>query len=102
MAAGFVMDMYIVGDHPTSFSAGSSIHSAGSNLDMNHDQQLFQHQLFQQLSTPFPDRVTRAISSNSRSSFFNKKGQISYTARTHLGFVTSIISTLMETAIFAY
>ena len=33
---------------------------------------------------------------------FSKKGHLSAVARTHVGFVTEILSTMMETAIFAY
>jgi NhaP-type Na+/H+ or K+/H+ antiporter len=84
VAVGFVMDLYIVGqwkreDH-TELNDMSD-HSI-STVDLNGD------------SGKPVERGRRRI--------FNSHGHLSTEARTHIGFVTEIISTLMETAIFAY
>ena len=71
VATGFVMDLFVVGQHDSSDDAiqASRTH-AGKNF--------------------------------SRRSFFSVQGHLSLHARTHVGFVAELLSTMMETAIFAY
>ncbi len=78
VAAGFVMDIQVVGQH-------------GIPEDMLEP---YSEQLSSSPSTSRRDRRGRAI--------FLPEGHLSKEAKTHIGFVTEIISTMMETAIFAY
>lgn len=77
VAAGFVMDIYVVGPH-------------GSH----HEYTPGNESIAPTLSRPVATRKPRAI--------FSHEGQLSLEAKTHIGFVTEIIATMMETAIFAY
>jgi NhaP-type Na+/H+ or K+/H+ antiporter len=86
VAVGFFMDMYVVGQHHTdettqgyereeSPSSGNSMNSfngKGKGLERRRRQ------------------------------IFAKEGHLSAEAKTHIGFVTEIIATMMETCIFAY
>lgn len=78
VAAGFVMDVYVVGSHHPS-------------LEEHEDMALEE-------SSPagVPPRTRR------RRAIFATDGHLSKEAKTHVGFVTEIIATMMETAIFAY
>ena len=81
VATGFVLDIYVVGPHGTwgHFNAQNENFQEGTT------------------STPSKLRATkrpRAI--------FSHEGHLSTEAKTHIGFVTEIIATMMETAIFAY
>jgi NhaP-type Na+/H+ or K+/H+ antiporter len=73
VAAGFVMDLYIVGDEHGESEIGDT-------------------------REPSP----KVESARKRGQIFSPMGQLSNEAKTHIGFVTEIISTMMETAIFAY
>lgn len=89
VAVGFFMDLHVVGQHqkggvesPASIDASEhSIASFDSNANGDGKQRSM-------------DRGRRRI--------FNRHGHLSTEARTHIGFVTEIIATAMETAIFAY
>lgn len=74
VAAGFFMDIYVIGSR--------------MNLSLNDG-----------ASTPDSQNV---LQSRSRSGIFSQEGFLSSKAKNHIGFVTEINSTLMETAIFAY
>jgi NhaP-type Na+/H+ or K+/H+ antiporter len=76
VAAGFVMDVNVVGQH----------HPPEEPIVTN-DQ-----------STGSPKRSPR----RTRRPVFSPEGHLSKEAKTHIGFVTEIIATMMETAIFAY
>jgi len=80
VAAGFFMDMYVVGEH------NNALHNA---VEGNND------------IMQAPERSSSGTTYRCRR-FISISGQISPLAKTHLGFVTSVISTLMETAIFSY
>jgi len=84
VAAGFVMDMYVVGDHA---------HHHTATQDSSNTIDLMQVPERQHSPPGIPFRCRLLISPN---------GQMSNLAKTHLHFVTSVISTLMETAIFSY
>lgn len=75
VAAGFFMDIYVIGNRTDVESNGDSGHSETSSL---------------------------TSSRTKRPGIFSKEGFLSSKAKTHIGFVTEINSTLMETAIFAY
>ena len=45
---------------------------------------------------------SRSIRDRKRRAIFSSEGHLSREAKTHIGFVTEIIATMMETAIFAY
>ena len=77
VAAGFVMDMYVVGTEKL--------------IDLPHDE------------TDSEDGDGQEKSKNRRRrAIFSKEGLLSKEAKTHIAFVTEIIATMMETAIFAY
>ena len=71
VATGFVMDLFVVGQHDPADDA-------------------------------MQESRSRAGRSVSRRSFFSVQGHLSMRARTHVGFVAELLSTMMETAIFAY
>merc|ERR1719343_1558471 len=76
------MDMYVVG---TENLVDSSIDETGS--DCGDD------------SEKIRERLRKSMA---RRPIFSKQGLLSKEARTHIAFVTEIIATMMETAIFAY
>jgi len=82
VAAGFIMDMYVVGTEEL--------------LDLPNDET---DSDYGSESGKFKDRRRR---SKSRPAIFSKEGLLSKEAKTHIAFVTEIIATMMETAIFAY
>jgi NhaP-type Na+/H+ or K+/H+ antiporter len=73
VAAGFVMDMYVVGQH---HQVDEKEESAGA-----------------------PESSTRRRRVRP---IFGREGHLSAEAKLHIGFVTEILATMMETAIFAY
>jgi NhaP-type Na+/H+ or K+/H+ antiporter len=81
VATGFVMDLYVVGE-----KAEEMDHSEHSKSD----QELELHW------------EKESKSESGRSGIFSGEGHLSEKSRTHIGFVTEMISTAMETAIFAY
>jgi len=83
VAAGIVMDVFVVGGK-IHRSGGSAILGAITTMNcMQPDPQIDVHR-----------RRSRA--------FLSTEGHMSTIAKTHIVFVTEIISTVMETAIFAY
>jgi NhaP-type Na+/H+ or K+/H+ antiporter len=94
VAVGFFMDVNVVGEQKQNeqVSADISEHSAAS-FDSG-DGELVVLMNGKDRSKPLIDRSRRKI--------FNRHGHLSTEARTHIGFVTEIVSTAMETAIFAY
>jgi NhaP-type Na+/H+ or K+/H+ antiporter len=76
VATGFVMDIYVVGEK-TEVLADDSGHSRS---DQEKDSKL----------------------EKERYGIFSTEGHLSEESRTHIGFVTQMIATVMETAIFAY
>jgi len=77
VAAGFFMDIYVVGSRLELQSSEEDSHSS-----LNEEVLAQQHNLFQR--------------------FFSQEGFLSTKAKNHIGFVTEINATLMETAIFSY
>jgi NhaP-type Na+/H+ or K+/H+ antiporter len=75
VAAGFFMDIYVIGNRTDTDTNGDSSHSEANST---------------------------VSSRTKRSGIFSQEGFLSSKAKTHIGFVTEINSTLMETAIFAY
>jgi NhaP-type Na+/H+ or K+/H+ antiporter len=91
VAAGFIMDMYVVGTHgkeaplsPLNESMNGSMNDSMSDFYSRNDKDRRRGQPI----------VRRPI--------FSKDGLLGTEAKTHIGFVTEIIATMMETAIFAY
>eukprot|EP00536_Pseudo-nitzschia_multiseries_P014711 jgi/Psemu1/246262/estExt_Genewise1.C_7580006 len=82
VAAGFIMDMHVVGAEKLTDMANDEADS-----EYEHD----------------PDKVKeRRRRAKVRRPIFSKEGLLSKEAKTHIAFVTEIIATMMETAIFAY
>ncbi len=77
VAAGFVMDMYVVGTEKL--------------IDLPNDE----------TDSGYGDGQGRS-KNRRRRAIFSKEGLLSKEAKTHIAFVTEIIATMMETAIFAY
>lgn len=88
VAAGFVMDLFVVGSncHLNNGSGHGSI--VGDNGNSNGNT----------AASPIFDLPPNLL----RTGLFRRTGHLSTTARSHVGFVTEINSTMMETAIFAY
>lgn len=87
VATGFVMDIHIVGQRTEEAAAAdASEHAESPDL------------------SPSPDRVMKSFAhrKDRRPIFSSPNGQLSEESRAHIGFVAEIISTTMETAIFAY
>jgi len=81
VAAGFFMDIYIVGGRPNIESGEEDSHSSNA-LSL------------QEAVPEYQSSLSRRI--------FSQDGFLSSKAKSHIGFVTEINSTLMETAIFSY
>jgi len=81
VTVGFVMDMYVIGVVDT------------SDDDSEHSHR--------ELLVYEDDKRTGTERSRSRL-IFSGEGHLSAVARIHIGFVTEIVATMMETAIFAY
>ena len=87
VTVGFLMDMYVVGigeDDDDDESRHS--HEEGVREQGVREQEV----------------VNRIPEKKKRRPLFSGDGHLSPIARTHIGFVTEIVSTMMETAIFAY
>jgi NhaP-type Na+/H+ or K+/H+ antiporter len=95
VAAGFIMDMYVVGAHGK--DPPSDVLNEIGNASMNGS-----------MSGSFSeadsgnDKDRRRGQPIVRRPIFSKEGLLGAEAKTHIGFVTEIIATMMETAIFAY
>jgi NhaP-type Na+/H+ or K+/H+ antiporter len=79
VTTGIVMDLYVVGQSNEEHGGGHFVDDALA---------------VESVSQRKLDRKTLAL--------LSKKGHLSSVARTHVGFVTEILSTMMETSIFAY
>ncbi len=79
VAAGFFMDVYVIGSRTNQEPTDSN----GAVMSNENGQ-------------------TNMIASRKRAGVFSQEGFLSSKAKNHIGFVTEINSTLMETAIFAY
>uniref|UniRef100_A0A7S3KWJ9 Cation/H+ exchanger transmembrane domain-containing protein n=1 Tax=Amphora coffeiformis TaxID=265554 RepID=A0A7S3KWJ9_9STRA len=87
VATGFVMDIHIVGQRAEEAEAADvTEHTESADR------------------SPSPDRVMKSFVNrrDRRPIFSSPNGQLSEESRAHIGFVAEIISTTMETAIFAY
>jgi NhaP-type Na+/H+ or K+/H+ antiporter len=82
VAAGFVMDVNVVGQHHH--------HHPEEPIIVTNDHQ----SVGSQKRSPRERRTRQPV--------FSPEGHLSKEAKTHIGFVTEIIATMMETAIFAY
>jgi len=80
---GFMMDMYVV----------------GANDDDGTDSEYSHHDLPQNGSREIDNKIREKKRARP---IFSGEGHLSTEARTHIGFVTGIVATRMETAIFAY
>lgn len=83
VTVGFVMDIYVIGTHDDRLQDNSQ-HSHGSTSGEEFAKK-----------TATAERPTRR-------KIFDGNGHLSEIARTHIHFVTEIVATMMETAIFAY
>eukprot|EP00550_Attheya_septentrionalis_P006795 CAMPEP_0198295942 /NCGR_PEP_ID=MMETSP1449-20131203/30205_1 /TAXON_ID=420275 /ORGANISM="Attheya septentrionalis, Strain CCMP2084" /LENGTH=1030 /DNA_ID=CAMNT_0043996381 /DNA_START=243 /DNA_END=3335 /DNA_ORIENTATION=- len=83
VATGFVMDTFVIGLRKESNSGQNE----PTDIDPFHSPQV----------TP-----SNHGSRKNRRMIFSKDGHLSHQAKTHVGFVTQINATMMETAIFAY
>jgi NhaP-type Na+/H+ or K+/H+ antiporter len=94
VAAGFVMDIFVVGTHvghesvfvEETFANASDVGLTESLSDLTQK--------------GLKDRRRR--NNRPRRPILSRDGLLSKEAKTHIGFVTEIIATMMETAIFAY
>lgn len=92
VAVGFVMDLHIVGQQRTNLPFDEN----GGNTAMDLSEHTTTSYGSNGIHKEKPmERMRRRIFSSSH-------GHLSAEAKTHIGFVTEIISTAMETAIFAY
>jgi len=82
VAVGFIMDMYVVGTEKL-----VNLPDDETDSDYGDD------------SEKIKERRRRTLA---RRPIFSKEGLLSKEAKTHIKFVTEIIATMMETAIFAY
>ena len=82
VAAGFIMDMYVVGTEKL-------VDGLSDETDSDYGDD----------SVKTRERRRKPVA---RRPIFSKQGLLSKEARTHIAFVTEIIATMMETAIFAY
>jgi len=87
VATGFVMDLYVVGQDDDTIQTGAHTPPASN---VTHQETLGSLSQSKQERR----RLLRKI--------FSSEGHLSAISRTHVGFVTEILSTMMETAIFAY
>ena len=81
VAAGFFMDIYVIGSKKEQIQPGS-FDSSNSMLDNSNN--------------------SNVVQSRVRLGVFSQEGFLSTKAKNHIRFVTEINATLMETAIFAY
>jgi NhaP-type Na+/H+ or K+/H+ antiporter len=96
VAVGFFMDVYIVGQHTWKHGHHSNTSPKIVDDSLVNDDTERSH------ASNGSHVVETKKSDRSRRRIFSQKGHLSAEARTHIGFVTEIISTSMETAIFAY
>ena len=103
VAAGFFMDMYIIGSNHSDLSEQSVSDETymllhhhpmeGGGYDIPHGGTSFE------TDTLLPGDRDR---DRDRQSFFSRQGQLSHTAKKHSLFVVEVVSTLAETSIFVY
>jgi NhaP-type Na+/H+ or K+/H+ antiporter len=86
VAVGFFMDLHIVGQHQIN-------EDSNAHMDMSENTAA---------SYESNDELKQRRSDKGRRRIFNSSGLLSTEARAHVGFVTELIATGMETAIFAY
>jgi NhaP-type Na+/H+ or K+/H+ antiporter len=91
VAVGFVMDLHILGQRRPS----PTLAEDGENQIMDHSERSAAYDANGVQKEKPVERLRRRI-------FSSSPGHLSHEAKTHIGFVTEIISTAMETAIFAY
>lgn len=95
VATGFVMDLFIVGERQHRKKRNN--HNKRSTLHIRRDDDVDDEEEEES------NERKRANSSRRRPrSLFYKKGHLSDTAKTHIGFVGELMATMMETVIFAY
>lgn len=92
VAVGFVMDLHIVGQQRPIISGEEN--GGGTVMDLSEHTTTSYGSNGVQKEKPM-ERMRRRI-------FCSSHGHLSAEAKTHIGFVTEIISTAMETTIFAY
>jgi NhaP-type Na+/H+ or K+/H+ antiporter len=106
VAAGFIMDIYVVGTEVLLETSNDETYLAHSNDFQNSNTSDSNKDAL----PSFPDidsnnsnnHKERKRSRKRRRAIFSKEGLLSRGAKTHVVFVTEVISTMMETAIFAY
>jgi NhaP-type Na+/H+ or K+/H+ antiporter len=86
VAVGFFMDLHIVGQHQVNEDS-NSLMDMSENTAATYESN---------------DELKQRRSDKGRRRIFNSSGLMSPEARAHVGFVTELIATGMETAIFAY
>jgi len=104
VAAGFLMDMYVVGtENSVDVTNDDSDLDHNSTKNSNNNGMIHESSSFSDCDT---DNINnpreRRRRSRVRRPIFSKEGLLSRKAKTHIVFVTEIIATMMETAIFAY
>jgi NhaP-type Na+/H+ or K+/H+ antiporter len=86
VATGFVLDLYVVGQAGDNSTIGEEEDSSPQKLKSN----------------PTTSPRSKQQLNRRRRPMFSRVGHLSGHAKTHIGFVTEILATTMETAIFAY
>lgn len=97
VAAGFIMDLYVVGSHSEGKALELQFSNDGSSSSINGVLSASSSDL-----DSGNDKDRRRGKAKVRRPIFSKEGLLGAEAKTHIGFVTEIIATMMETAIFAY
>jgi NhaP-type Na+/H+ or K+/H+ antiporter len=90
VAVGFVMDIYILGEGPGKHARQIS---TKDSTDGPSDEHIYER---------LPTTEKRNKLTSIQRKIFSSEGHLSVESRKHIGFVLEIISTSMETAIFAY
>jgi hypothetical protein len=94
------MDMYVVGTHIKDVPTDAAYDNFHSSVNSSTSVKL--NESFSDLDTYGNDKNRRRRGAHVRRPIFSKDGLLGIEAKTHIGFVTEIIATMMETAIFAY
>ena len=92
VAAGFVMDLYVVGYRSKSLGSADSIDSISTGFSSSNGSSLH---------TGYNGTACKG-SNSTYGRIFSREGHLSDKSKNHIHFVTEINATLMETAIFAY
>ena len=99
VAAGIMMDLFVVGYHNQQTSIGSPEQNGGTPPPLFHRRS--GSSVTNNNSWP-RDNSNELCEATVFQRIFSRRGHLSDVARNHVGFVAEINATLMETAIFAY